>query len=61
MVEQIETLQIQLAELTTEQAMTSINYLASQPPQQQNYPSVYYAPETNWSLPLNRPYETTQP
>ena len=40
MAEQIEALQIQLAELTTGQITNQINYVT--PPQQQNPPPIYY-------------------
>ena len=59
MAEQIEALQIQLAELTTGQTTSQVNY--AMPPQQQNPPQTYYIPETNWVPPLNQPYETNPP
>src|ERR1044071_9369792 len=60
MAEQIEALQIQLAELTTGQTTSQVNYVMP-PQQQQNPPSVYYTPEANWVPPLNQPYETNPP
>ena len=49
--EQIEALQIQLAELTTGQTLIT----------QPTIPAAYYTLEANWTPPLNRPYETIQP